>query len=232
MVTIITGELDPRETIRDVARAFDFHRARPITHLTFPPEAPPAQARVTHLAMPVNVAYVILGFLGPPSTDLRAEVALDVLSLLLGEGRSSRMQLRLVEQLPNTPFIEAGSTHWAYRDSSNVLGFGIARPDATEQAYDLLREEVNKLHTEPPTPRELEKVVTRLETSFAAQAETAAGLSAAIADSMARLNNPSNYTDYLPILRSLTRDDLAQYAATYLQPEHLSAVTVSPAGKE
>ncbi|HEX2950151.1 MAG TPA: pitrilysin family protein [Armatimonadota bacterium] len=228
MITIVTGDLDPEETIHDVERNFDFHTVRPVTLPTFSTEQPPTAPRVTHLNMPLNVAYVVLGYLGPASIDLRSTIALDVLSLILGEGKSSRMQLRLVEQLPNTPFIEAGSSHWTYRDSSNVLGYGIARPDAVEASFDLLRKEVERLHTEPPTADELEKAVTRLEGSFAAQAETAAGLSYAVADSMARLNNPTNYTEYLPILRSLTRDDLAMCAATYLPAEHLCAVTVSP----
>ncbi len=232
MVTIITGDLDPQETIRDVARHFEFQHALPVTHPEYAAEIPPVTPRVTQLAMPLNVAYVILGFLGPSSSDLRAEVALDALSLILGEGRSSRLQLRLVEQLPNTPIIEAGSTHWSYRDSGNVLGFAIARPDAAKQTYDLLREQVQKLHTEPPTSEEIEKTVTRLEASFAAQAETSVGLSSSIADSMARLNNPSHYTEYLPVLRSLTRDELAHYAATYLAEESICAVTVSPSGKE
>lgn len=228
MITIVTGDFDPQATIRDVERNFDFHAVHPVEHPTIPTEQPPTAPRVTHLTMPLNVCYVVLGFLGPPSQDLRATIALDVLSLILGEGRSSRMQLRLVEQLPNTPFIEAGSSHWTYRDSSNVLEFGVARPETTQQAFDLLREEVDRLHTVPPTEDEIEKAVTRLETSFAAQAETAAGLSVAIADSMARLNNPSNYTEYLPILHSLTRDDLVQYAAQYLPAERLCAVTVAP----
>lgn len=232
MITIVTGELDPDETIRDVERNFDFHAARPVRLPSFAQEQPPASPRISHLAMPLNVSYVIMGFLGPPSENLRATIALDVLSMILGEGNSSRMQQRLVEQLPSTPFIEAGSTHWTYRDSSNVLSYGIVHPDQTERAFELLRKEVDGLHTEPPTPDEVEKTITRLEVSFAAQAETAAGISYGIADSMARLNNPSNYTEYLPVLRSLTRDDLMAYAAEYLSADRLCAVTVSPAGRE
>ncbi len=64
--------------------------------------------------------------------------------------------------------------------------------------------------------QEIAKAVTRLEAQFAAQAETAAGIAAVVADSMARLNSPASYTEYLPILHSLTREDLALYAATYL----------------
>lgn len=232
MVTILAGDLDARGAVHDVARHFDFHAPRPIALPEFPLEQPPDAPVVAHLNMPLNVSYIVLGFLGPPSVDLKTEIALDVLSLILGEGKSSRLQQRLLEQLPNTPFIEAGSSHWTYRDNSNVLAFGIAQPDAAERAFDLLRREIGQLHAEPPTDGEIEMATTRLEASFAATAETSAGIAGAIADSMGRLNNPSNYLDYLPLLRGLTRDDLADCAAQYLPLEHLCAVTVSPEGKE
>jgi zinc protease len=228
MITILCGDFEPEAAIAEVAQYFAFPDAQPVAHPAFPAEAPPAAPRRDRLTMPLNVAYVVLGFLGPPSVELKATIGLDVLSLILGEGLSSRLHQRLVEGLPNTPFFDVGSTHWTYRDSSNVLGYGIVRPDAAEEAFDLLCGEVRRLHAEPPTAEELDKAVTRLEAQFAAQAETSAGIAVAIADSMARLNNPSNYIDYLEILHSLTRDDLAAYAAAYLPDTALCAVTVGP----
>ncbi|MHB9130168.1 MAG: M16 family metallopeptidase [Armatimonadota bacterium] len=228
MVTIVAGDFDLETAILDVEKHFQFNATRPVAHPVHREEPPPTSPRIDHLSFPLNVAYVALGFLGPASRDIRGTVALDVISLILGEGKSSRMQLRLIEQLPNTPFIEAGSTHWTFRDSSNVLSFGIVRPDAIEQSFELLRNEVDRLHTQPTAQDELEKAVTRLEAQFAAQAETAAGLSFAIADSVSRLNSPEFYTEYLTILRSLTTQDLADYAAQYLQSNALCAVTVAP----
>jgi len=228
MVTIATGDLEAEPLLREIALSFDFHAVQPVLHPVFAPELPPQAPRSKQLTAPLNVAYVLLGYLGPASDDLRVTIALDVLSLTLGEGISSRLQLRLIEQLPDTPFFDAGSTHWTLRDNSNLLAYGIVRPDAALQARELLLEQVNKLHTEPPSATEFEKAITRLETSFAAQAETASGISYGIADSMARLNNPSGYTEYLPTLRSLTREDIAEAAATYLANERVCMVTVAP----
>lgn len=227
MVTLLVGEFDPQAAIADIARQFDFHATQPVEHLAFAQEQPPETPRVERIELPVNVGYVLLGYLGPDSVDLHASIALDVLALILGDGKSSRMQLRLVEGTPDTPFIDVGTAHLTYRDNSNILCYGIVRPDALESAFELLRAEVDKLPIEPPTPAELEKAVTRLETQFAAQAETASGIAYALADSMARLNNPSAYTDYVSVLRSLTIDDLVRYAAQYLRAEQLCAVLVN-----
>jgi len=228
MVTIVTGELEPERVIAEVAEHFTFHGVEPVLHPGFPPEGSPPAPRIERLSNPLNVGYIAMGFLGPASSDLRATVALDMLSLILGEGISSRLHQRLLEQLRDTPFFGVGSTHWTYRDSSNVLAYGIARPDAVEEAYNLLQHEVVRLQQEPPAMREFEKAVTRLETQFAAQTETAAGLSVAVADSMARLNDPTGYVNYLDVLRGITRDDLGHFAGMYLSAEHHCAVTVSP----
>jgi predicted Zn-dependent peptidase len=232
MVTIVAGELEAEPTLRDVERRFQFAAPCAVRHPSFAAEKAPGAPRTAHLTLPLNVGYVLTGFLGPPSADLRATIALDVVSLLLGEGISSRLHLRLLEQLPDTPFFDLGSTHWTYRDSSNVIAYGIVRPEATAQALALLRGEIAHLHAEPPGPDELAKAVTRLEAQFAAQAELAAGLSLGLADSVARLNSPSSYTDYLPILHSLTPEELAACAAAYLPDERLCAVTVSPAAQD
>jgi zinc protease len=228
MVTIVTGDLEPDRIIAEVAEQFAFHGIEPVLHPGFPPEGTPPAPRIARLTNPLNVGYIVMGFLGPASSDLRATVALDMLSMILGEGISSRLHQRLLEQLPDTPFFDVGGTHWTHRDSSNVLAYGISKPDAVEQAYNLLRGEVERLQSEPPAAREFEKAITRLETQFAAQTETATGLSVAVADSMARLNDPTGYVNYPDVLRSITRDDLLHFTGMYLPAEHHCAVTVSP----
>ncbi len=228
MVTIITGELPEEETLSDVAHNFLFTDISSVPPQRWLPETPPHEPRSAQVTLPLHVAYVLLGFLGPPSADLRATVALDVISLLLGETASSRLHLRLVEQLPNTPFIDAGSSHWTFRDSGTLLAYGLVQHGEVETACNLLRDEVARLQREPPDSAEIAKAVTRLEVHFAAQAETAAGISFGIADSMARLNGPEGYTEYLPILHSLTPEDLTLYAGTYLPADRACTVIVAP----
>ena len=91
-----------------------------------------------------------------------------------------------------------------------------------------LRGEVERLRSEPPAAREFAKAVTRLEAQFAAQTETAVGLSLAVADSMARLNDPTGYINYPDVLRSITPDDLTHFADIYLPVAQHCAVTVAP----
>lgn len=232
MITIVSGDFAAQQICDEIAQAFNFPSPTPLPIMNFAAELPPAEPRIIRTVAPLNVSYILLAFLGPPASDLRTGIALDVISLILGEGDSSRINQRLVEQLPNSPFFEAGTAHWSHRESSNLLCFGVARPDASEEAFDLLRAEIARLQQEVPTAAEIAKAVTRLETSFAAQAETTAGLCGGIADSMARLNNPAAYIDYLPILKSLTADEISAAITRILADSQLCAVLVAPAGKD
>lgn len=232
MVTIVSGDFDPQQICDEIAQAFDFPSPSPLPSLAFTSELPPAEPRILRTTAPLNVSYILLAFLGPQANDLRTSIALDVISLILGEGNSSRINQRLVEQLPDSPFIEAGTTHWSYRDNSNLLCFGIARPDSVDSAFELLSAEVANLSREIPSIAEIAKAVTRLEASFAAQAETAIGLCSGISDSMALLNNPSAYTDYLPVLHSISVEEIAATISRILSTEKLCAVLVAPAEKE
>jgi zinc protease len=229
MITIVAGPLPMEDTFAQVAQAFSESGLPALGGPAVPIEVPPTTPRLSRRTLAVGVEYLVVGFLGPSAQDMRATVGLDVVSLLLGEGMSSRLQWRLLEELPQTPFIEVGSTHWTFRDSSLLLCYGITHPAQVERARALLLDEVARLHRDPPTAAELTKAVTQLEAHFAAQAETSAGLSAAVADSMARLNSPAGYIEYLPILASLTPDDLARYIEDYLPLEHRVEVIAGPA---
>ncbi len=228
MVTIVSGGHDPELVIAEVARAFTFAGERPVVHPVFTPEQPPVSPRLERLQQQLNVAYVALGFLGPAATNIRDTIALDVIGIILGGGPGSRLYQRLVEKLLDTPFIDVGSTQWEYRDSSNLLAFAIAHPNAAGRALDLLQKEVLNLHDDPITAEELATTITRLETSFAAQTETAEGIATGLADSIARLNSPVYYTEYLPTLHTLTLEYLAITVSIYLAPEKLCAVTIGP----
>lgn len=228
MVTIVSGEHDPETVINEVAQAFAFEGERPVVHPVFDAELPPAAPRTERLKQQLNVAYAALGFLGPSATNIRDTIALDVIGIILGGGPSSRLHQRLIEKLPDTPFIDVGSTQWEYRDSSNILAFAIAHPNAAGRALELLHNEVLNLHDEPITAAELATTITRLEASFAAQTETAEGIASGLADSIARLNSPIYYTEYLPTLHTLTLEYLAATISNYLAPDKICAVTIGP----
>ncbi|MBI3945911.1 MAG: insulinase family protein [Armatimonadetes bacterium] len=232
MVTVVAGDLDPASTIAGIREQFRFGAERTGPLPAFSPEPEQAETRAKHLTADVQTGYVWAGFRGPAGWALREVIALDVAMLALGEGRSSRLHQRLVEQLPDTPFFDVGSAQWEYRDETTLMAHGVCRPDVVAESAGLLRAQVAGLVPEPVAGAELEKALTRLEARFASDAERAADLCFRVADSMVRRGDLSLYTEYLPTLRALTPADVAAAVQRYLGEERLCLVTMAPGENE
>ncbi len=232
MATIIAGDLDPQMALADVARHFTFGPNRAGELPTFPAAPEQTEARREALTGDVQTGYVLAGFRGVPAMRLDEVIALDAAMVVLGEGKSSRLYQRLVEQHPDTPFFDVGAAQWEYREEGMLIAYGVCRPDAVQTSADLLLEQVSRLVAEPPTDAEFEKARTRLEARFAAEAEWAMGLALRVADSVVRGGDLSAYTEYLPTLQRLTPAEVAAAVRRYLQPNRLALVTMAPGGAQ
>ncbi len=230
MVTIAAGDLDPQRAIDEIRDAFQFGPERAGALPRFDPEPAQNEARASALTGDVGTGYVVAGFRGLDSRVMPETIALDIAMVALGDGKSSRLNQRLIEKHPDTPFFDVGSAQWEYRDETSLLAYGVCRADAVPASVELLKEQVALLGSEPPTEAELEKARTRLEASFAAEAETSAGLCLRVADSMVRFHDLTGYTEYLPTLRRLTPADVAAAVRRYLDLDRVSLVTMGPAG--
>lgn len=231
MFTIVAGDLEAEQAISDIREQFRFGPERAGRLPQFAPEPEQTQPREEHLTGDVQTAYVMGGFRGPGAHSLKETIALDMAMVALGAGKSSRLNQRLIEKLPDTPFFDAGSAQWEYRDESTLLAYGVCRPDMAKESADLLKEQVALLATEPLSEQEFDKVRTRLEAQFASEAEWAMAFCLRVADSAARRGDLSVYTDYLPALRSLTSEDVSAAVRRYLDMNRLCLVTMTPGGK-
>ncbi|MDH7568825.1 MAG: insulinase family protein, partial [Armatimonadota bacterium] len=217
------------QTIEDVRRCFRFgpHRTGPLPR--FDPEPEQTEPRHAHLTGDVQTGYVLVGFRGPGSVDLERLIACELAMVVLGEGRSSRLNQRLVEQPADALFYDVGAAQWEYRDECTLLAYGVCRADALPAAVEQLKEQTLGLLSEPVTDAEYEKARVRLEARFAQDAETAMGLCLRVADAMVRRGDMSLYTSYLPVLRNLTPAVVSDVLGRYVRPERLCLVTMAPA---
>ncbi|MFC1606336.1 M16 family metallopeptidase [Candidatus Latescibacterota bacterium] len=122
----------------------------------------------------VNMSYVMMAFRTSGLKNEEENIALDIASSILGEGRSSRLYRRLVEieqiaasvQAFILPLNEAGMfTVFGTMDREKVPAFKKA-----------VIEEVEKLRSTPPTTAELNKVKTMLKADYTFANETNADI--------------------------------------------------------
>jgi zinc protease len=227
MVTTVAGEVDPAEIIEMVAKYYDFADCKPAIYPQLTMDNPPTRNTVTVTA-PQNVAYIITGFLTPPAKKVEDTCALDAISLILGGSVSCRMQMELIEKLPNTPFIAVGGGNYTMRDCGRYLNYAIVNHERVEEAQELFMGVLNRIITDPPTLSELDMAKICLESQFATQVERVVGM-ADLASSMMVENMGLDYVQKnLDIIRSLTIDDLKNTAEKYLNTDNSCTVLVMP----
>lgn len=101
---------------------------------TFPLNDSPRQA---HLKRDVNQAYLLIGYPMPNILGHKDEYAMDLLSTLLGEGRSSRLYRRLIEELGIVSSV--GSTAWCLKHAGLFLVEAVTETSRIDQ----VREEID-----------------------------------------------------------------------------------------
>ena len=148
--------------------------------------------------------------------ELKASICLDLISIIFGDGSSSRLQQNLVEKLPDKIFNMIDSEHYQFKDGNNFFIQANFRPDAKDKAIKLVKEELSKLLTERITEEELAKAKKRTKSRFAFAAETVSEIGETIGYYMTVCDDLKLIEDYLSDLDSITIEDLEETIRKYL----------------
>jgi predicted Zn-dependent peptidase len=214
-LAILVGDLDPSETIRVVERYFGSIPAQPMpprSPLQEPPQAGERRVRVEFPAEPQLLLLYRAPALGHPDT-----YPLWVLSSLLGDGRSSRLYTRLVEERRLATGLSIGP--WFLRHAGLLLVQATPRaPHGLEELEAALGEELARSQQEAPTPRELEKVRNRIEIDSIRSLASNAGLASRLGDSWAMMDDWRFTLEEPERIRAVTADAVMAAARKYLQP--------------
>ena len=152
MLVVCAGRFDAdaaRATISSLFKARGL--ARPTAVQPPPPGGP---GRTVDIARPCNQAVVVAGFRGP--TRLSDDFpAFRLLNAILGEGMSSRLFLRVREEL-NLAYA-AGSSLGAGIAYGHLVASAGTSPATADAARDALLAECERIRKEPPTQEEVDR---------------------------------------------------------------------------
>jgi zinc protease len=223
LLVAVSGDIDAIEAAERVARVVsDIEKAPPAEPASPPVTWPTESSKVVEHA-DVMKACQVIGFPGPGVRD-RDSIAMDVLLVILMEGRSSRLNVRLKEELGLVHSVGAG---WYTQHHPSPLFVWMELPEenieAAEQAVvELFRE----FASEPVSEEELAKAKILLETGNLRMVETAEGLAFHLGY-WNSIGGQEFASGYLAGLSGVTGDEVRQAAALYLDAGvHVSAVVL------
>jgi zinc protease len=231
----------PNNATLTLVGLFDAGEARGIIEEYFggiePAEAPPGvtcEAPFDHL--PVEEAIVdgnaqlpaVWAVYGGVEVGHADSYALSLLSSILGQGESSRLNQRLVQQ--DQIALGAGSGAIFRRDPGLLLFQAIANQGVdAEQLRVVLEEEITRIQREGVTADELEKAKNRYRASTVLGRQTVMGLAQALQWHNFFLGDPRAMNAEMDRHMAVTAADIHRVANEYLQPGRRLLIFTLPA---
>lgn len=225
MCLVVVGDVDPADVLRRAERMF----VRPTSGVTPPhghaPEPRQEGRRFVRVAQAVEETQLALAWHGTPFRHPDT-AALDLLSIVLGSGDSSRLfrAVRREKELVNDV------SAWSYtpEDAGLVAVSASIHGEGLEPAYRALLEETLRLRYAPVTQAELDKAKTIVLSEAVYSKETVQGIARKLGFYEVSAGGAEYEAQYFGDIRRATVEDLQRVAQVYLRPDAFTVSTVLP----
>jgi zinc protease len=221
----VVGDFDSEEALERIRRAFGTLRPSEIPrNPTAEPEQKGARRSVVHVE--VRGPLLAAAWHAPP-TGHDDGPALDVLSQILSDGRSSRLYRNLVYESQLALF--ARGSYWELASAGLFYAFAGVRPEASiDEVERRFFAEISRLRNEPVSRAEIDKAKRQLEVSLVNGLRTNHALASRIARDHATFGRIRPLSERLEAIQAVTAQDVQRVAAEYLVDDHRSVVHVVP----
>ncbi len=224
---VVVGNVKSDEVVAQIRAAYDKSKARPLPSVVLPPEPRQTAPREIVEEAPVELGHLHFAWHIP---DLRHPDVplLDVLAVLLGHGRSSRLYQELREKQGVVHHVDS----WTYSPGNPGL-FGmsaIVDADKFTTARDAMFAELEKMKATPVSVEELGKAVRQFISGTLSARKTMQGQAQDLGSSWLAANDLNFSERYLAAVKRVTPVDLQRVAREYLAAENRSVYALLPAG--
>lgn len=216
MTTIVVGDFNHEEILNKIEKEFDFNGRKNAPKVVHEIDKPTQKTAYFEEKSHVNTSYAMFGWLGPKASELKSSICLDLISIIFGDGTSSRLYQNLIEKLPEPVFNMVGSEHYQFKDGNNFFIQANFKPEKKDQALELIKDELSKLLTIKITDDELQKSKKKIKSRFAYSAETVSEIGENIGYYCTVCEDLKLVEDYLTYLEEITINDLENVIKRYL----------------
>ena len=208
------------QTFRPFAQPIDCPRDRPV-------KAPAIQGvqRQTLRLPRLEQARLIMAWLGPGVDQLHPSYGLDLLSVLLAEGRTSRLVRDLREDRQLVQDIH--SSFSLQRDCSLFTINAWLEPQDVSQVEGLICDAISELAVQPIPSAELSRCKRLLCNDYAFSTETPGQL-AGLYGYYSTISQPEHCVTYPEQIQAYQGEELNQLASKYICPYDYVAVELQP----
>ncbi len=225
MTFVAVGDLDPKATLEQIREAFSDVEPRPDLSHPREAESPQSTPRSIVVRRPfkqtlLGLAYPITAFSDPDTPYL------DLLSMVLGSGDSSRLYRNVKDRLE---YVHTISTS-AYTPLDPGLFFVDATVEAEriEDAIGTIASELQRMRAFGPSEVELERARVNLLANQVYEKETMQGQARKVGYYETLGGGIEAEAAYLEEVKRATPEDLQRVAQRYLEPERVNIAVLLP----
>src|SRR5438034_440733 len=224
---VVVGDVNGEKVRQQFVDLFKSYPEKSLKPVFIPSEPPQLGRREVHREFSTELTHLSMAWHIPEVTSPDVP-ALDLLSTILGDGRSSRLYRRVRE--------EAGLSFgiWAFADTPGDPGlFGVDAtldPKKREAAEQVASQNLDEVKQTGVTADELEKAKKIMLSQHLGALTTMRGQASDTGSNWLLTRDLNFSREYLDAIQKVTLDDVKRVAKTYLTENNLTVVSLNPRG--
>jgi len=224
---VVVGDVDAGEVRQQLSDLFKDYPEKSLRPLFIPKEPPQLGRRDAHQEFATELSRLSLAWHVPEITHPDVP-ALDLLSIILGEGRSSRLYRQVREDRGLAYAVSA----FSYTPGDpGILGIdATVDPQKRQDAEKLILEIIDQVKQSGVTPAELQKAKKICLSHQLGSLVTMRGQASDLGSNWLLTRNLNFSRDYLETVQHVTAEGVQSAAARYLVDENLTAISLNPSG--
>jgi len=225
MTTVIAGDIDPEYAIKKVEELF-VDNNKTYTEGVYP-KAPsiPKQLRIEE-KKDINTGYMAIAYKVPKFKEDKDGYALDVLSTILGDSRSSILNRKLKEEKQLVYSILASDS--TFMDDGLFVIQSSFKPKNLKAVEDEIFKQIDLVKKGGITNEQVAKAINMIKTSTYYSRESISNISNELGYLTLFWGNTWYYDNYLNNIEKVTKDDVIKVAKKYLDKNKCAISTVLP----
>jgi zinc protease len=224
---VVAGDVKNDEVVAQIKTAYAKSKSKAMPPMVLPLEPKQTASREIIEESPVELGHVYFAWHIPELRHADVPV-LDVLAVLLGSGRSSRLFQQVRERQGVVHHVDA----WTYSPGLPGL-FGVSAivdGDQFEAANQAILAEIEKVKSLSVSADELHKAIKQFISATLSSRKTMEGQAQNLGGNWLAANDLNFSERYLAAVKHVTTNDVQRVARQYLTPENRTLYALLPDG--
>ena len=225
MTTVIVGDIDPDYAIKKVSELFVNNNR--VCETAIYPKTPDIQKQLKiNENKDVTTGYMAIAFKAPKFKEDKDGYALDVLSTILGESRSSVLNQKLKEQKQLVYSVTVSNS--TFMDDGLFVIQTSFKPENLNKVQDEIFKEIDLVKKSGITDAQVQKAINMIKTSTYYSRESISNISDELGYLTLFWGNTQYYDNYLSNIEKVKKADIIRVAKKYLDKNKSAISTVMP----